>query len=212
MRRPSRQVVVFGVSLLCAASVGLFVALSKRGAADLAFWYEPISEDARQTQPDGLSKQISADDMKVIEAISRDEIVLAFRAYPVSVVGRTAAMYRVRVVDRLDSSMGGAAESHVLPGLGGQGFINFRSFTHDAVAYAPAGATHDEIVAAIGRGIGRAAVHEFVHQLLGRSARIDDSTDVQSYEYGSAGRPEQYYGPLRWDIAAPLLRKRFGME
>jgi len=104
VRRPSRHVVVFGISLLCAASTGFFVALSKPGAADLAFWYEPISEDARQTLPTALSKAISADDMEVIEAISRDEIVLAFRAYPVSVAGRTAATYRVRVVDRLDSS------------------------------------------------------------------------------------------------------------
>jgi hypothetical protein len=60
--------------------------------------------------------------------------------------------------------------------------------------------------------VGRAAVHEFTHQILGRDAPIDGSKDVGSYEYGSTDRAAQYYGPIRWDLAAPLLRKKLGRD
>jgi hypothetical protein len=63
------------------------------------------------------------------------------------------------------------------------------------------------MIEAIGRGIGRAAVHEFTHQLL-PTAPIHDSTDVSSYEYQSATRREQYFGELHWDLARPLLQER----
>ena len=203
---------VAGISLLLAAATGLFVLRSTSGTTNLAFWFESISDDARKTLPGRLPDGLSPDDMKLIEATSREEIVRAFRAYPISIVGQVAAQYHVRVVDSLNGPFGGSAESYAFPGLGGQGFVSFRSLAHGAVVHAPPDADRQAIVAAIGRGIGRAAVHEFTHQLLGRQARIDDSTDVQSYEYGSATRREQYHGQMRWDIAEPLLRQRFGMD
>ena len=212
MVRPSAPVVVLGISLVLATAIGLFVAYSRRDGAELAFWFESISDDAKKTVPERLPGGISADDMNVIEKTAREEIVRAFHDYPVSVVGRIAGVYHVRVVDSVKSTTGGAAESYVFPGIGGQGYINFRSFAHGAITYAPPDADRQEIVAAIGRGIGRAAVHEFTHQLLGRQAPIDGSTDSHSYEYGTAIRPEQYYGEMRWDTAAPMLRKRFGLD
>jgi hypothetical protein len=212
MRRISRHVFVIGTSLLIAASALFFVVRARSGAANLSFWFETISDDARTTLPGRLPGHISLDDMKVIEAISREEIVHAFRQYPISIVGRAAALYRVRVVDTLNSVTGGSAESYVFPGMGGQGYINFRSLAHGAVTHAPPDADRQQIIAAIGRGIGRAAVHEFTHQLLGRQARIDDSTDIQSYEYGSTTRRAQYYGQIRWDIAEPMLRRKFGLD
>ena len=89
--------------------------------------------------------------------------------------------------------------------------MNFRLIAHSAVAFAPAGADRGAMVAAIGRGIGRAAVHEFAHQLLG-STSIHDTKDVRSYEYDSAARFEQYYGEMHWDIARPLIAKRVGLK
>ena len=198
--------------MLLAVAMGLFVILSKSDTAMLAFWFERITEDAMTTLPDRLAGGLSPDEMKTIETMSRDEIVRAFRQYPISVVGRAAGLYHVRVVDTLNSPGGGSAESHVFPGLGGQGFINFRSLAHGAIAYAPPDADRQEIIAAIGRGIGRAAVHEFTHQLLGRHAPIDASKDVQSYEHGSTMRREQYYGEMRWDIAGPMLKQKFGVD
>lgn len=212
MRRISRHVFVLGISLLIAAAAVFLVVRTRSGAANLSFWFETISDDARTTLPGRLSGRISLDDMKVIEAISREEIVHAFRQYPISIVGRAAGLYHVRVVDSIDSFTGGSAESYVFPGMGGQGYINFRSLAHGAVTHAPPDADRHEIIAAIGRGIGRAAVHEFTHQLLGRQARIDDSTDIQSYEYGSTTRHAQYYGHIRWDLAEPMLRRKFGLD
>ena len=75
--------------------------------------------------------------------------------------------------------------------------------------YAPQDADRVAVVQAIGRGIGRAAVHEFVHQLLPR-LNIHDSKDDRSYEYGYSSRPAQYYGDMRWDLARPALLERFG--
>ena len=64
----------------------------------------------------------------------------------------------------------------------------------------------------IGRGIGRAAVHELAHQALGLEnlAYIDNRTDENSYEYGNADRPAQYYGDVRWTTAWPVLKEKFG--
>jgi hypothetical protein len=93
--------------------------------------------------------------------------------------------------------------------FGGNGAVNFTLLAGYAESYAPADAGRAAVVTAIGRGVGRAAVHEFAHQLLG-TARIHDSDDQQSYEYGSAARPEQYYGEMHWAGAWPTLCERFG--
>jgi hypothetical protein len=104
-----------------------------------------------------------------------------------------------------------SAESRSFPGLGGQGAVNFRLIAHSAIMFAPPKTDRDAMIEGIGRGLGRAAVHEFAHQILG-SAPIHDSKDIRSYEYGSAARVEQYYGDMRWDIARPLLEKRIGLR
>jgi hypothetical protein len=101
-----------------------------------------------------------------------------------------------------------AGVSYALGPLGGGGFLNFTTLALKAVAYAPAGASRDEIVAAVGRGIGRSAVHEFSHLILG--VRPVHSEDEDSYEFDSADRRSQYYGELRWAAARPLLERRLG--
>lgn len=91
------------------------------------------------------------------------------------------------------------AESRSAGGFGGHGAINFYWHASAAVAYSPKGAERASIIHAIGRGIGRAAIHEFAHLLLPR-ASIDDSADIGSYEYRSAARREQYFGELHWVV------------
>jgi hypothetical protein len=61
----------------------------------------------------------------------------------------------------------------------------------------------------MGRGVGRVAIHEFAHQILG-VADIHNTDDQDSYEYPSPDRPSQYYGDLHWTHAWPLLQKRLG--
>ena len=213
MQRPSRQALVLAVTLLLAAVASLYVVISGPGPVEIAFWFEPISDDVKHSVPDRLAGSISAQDIVVIEATAREEVVRAFRDLPIVLSTDRVETYRVRVVGRLQNpKTAPSAESHLIAGLGGQGFVNFQLHAHGAVTYAPVDASRNEIIEGIGRGIGRAAVHEFTHQLLGRGAKIDDSEDVQSYEYGSAVRQQQYDGPMRWDIAAPMLRKRFDLE
>jgi len=79
----------------------------------------------------------------------------------------------------------------------------------NAVAYAD-GSDRAAMISGIGRGIGRAAAHEFAHQLVGTAAV--HSNDVLSYEYESSARREQYYGELHWDLAWPVLQRRVGMR
>ena len=67
------------------------------------------------------------------------------------------------------------------------------------------------VVTAIGRGVGRAAVHEFVHQMLG-SREFDATKDPGTYEFGSAARKEQYYGPMHWGPTRLALDQRFGSK
>jgi hypothetical protein len=56
--------------------------------------------------------------------------------------------------------------------------------------------------AAILAGIGRAAAHELAHQLV-PDVNIHSSCDPESYEYESADRAAEYYGPIHWDMVGP---------
>ena len=104
---------------------------------------------------------------------------------------------------------GAAGATRVLPPPGGNGSVNFLMLASQAVSHAPDGADRATVVLAIGRGVGRAAVHEFLHQLLPR-LNIHESKDDRSYEFAYSSRPAQYYGDMRWDIARPALVERFG--
>jgi hypothetical protein len=77
------------------------------------------------------------------------------------------------------------------------------------VRFAPPGTSRAELVAAIGRGIGRVAAHELAHQILPRGD-LHATTDVASYDFGSIDRPGQFYGPMHWDLAGPRLRQVLG--
>ena len=151
-------------------------------------------------------------DLAAVEDVARGELARAFAGLPIRVTARRDATYRVRVVQavhdpRMRGRWGVAGASHAVPGLGGRGEVSFDFLAGGATAMAPEQATRAAIVAAIGRGIGRTAVHEFTHQLLPQ-APIHDSRDVRSYEFDSAARREQYFGEMHWDLARPLLVAR----
>ena len=73
--------------------------------------------------------------------------------------------------------------------------------------FAPEHATRAEVIEAVGRGVGRVAIHEFTHQLLPKQP-VDSSHDSRSFEGNSAAVVEGYYGELHWDIARPWLDAR----
>ena len=199
---------IFSVLLL---GGGWLVWLSARSAGrplDAGFWFESVTYDSS-----ALGGAVTAEDLGTISAIARSEVTRAFAEWPVAISDRRDATYQVRVVEGLTNPMFNsdveiAGQSRAVSGFGGQGAVSFRLIAGHVIGYAPPGAGRAAIIAAIGRGIGCSVVHEFAHQFL-PTAQIHGS-DRQSYEFGSASRPEQYYGDLHWDIAGPMLKKRFG--
>jgi len=177
--------------------------------AALGFWFEPVSYASKV-----LQGPVTPADLALIETIARAEVATAFQGMNITVSDQRDARYGVQVVqDLLDQrvttrKVSIAGESRVVTGFGGRGAVNFTYMASAAVVYAPASASRGEIIEAIGRGIGRGAVHEFTHQLL-PDTPIDGTQDRLSYEYGAASRPEQYFGTLHWDLAGPLLAARF---
>lgn len=160
-----------------------------------------------------LGGALTADDLATIERVARAELAAAFQGLRIAITDRRDTRYHVRVVQELDDSpftrpTWVAGSSHAVPGFGGSGAVNFTYFASGALVFAPPEASRAELIDAIGRGVGRGAAHEFAHQFLG--AAIHATSDRGSYEYHAASRPQQYYGPMHWDVAGPLLAKRFG--
>ena len=175
----------------------------------LGFWFEPVSYSA---MPIG---DVTPLDVERIEHVARAEVADAFARFAVTVTNRRDALYKVVVVTsvrdpRFRSDVDVAGASRAVTGFGGTGNVNFRLLAGHALGTRPRDADRPAVLDAIGRGIGRAAVHEFVHQLL-PTASIHGA-DRGSYEYGSASRQEQYYGPMHWDIALPLLERRLSLR
>jgi hypothetical protein len=207
----ARQAMVCAVLVAAALVSWTLAERSQPAAVDAGLWFDRISFTSAR-----LGGAITAADLATIEDVARGEVARAFSGLPIRVSASRDATYRVRVVQavydpRMRGRWGVAGASHAVPGLGGQGEVSFEFLAGGATAKAPAAATRAEIVSAIGRGIGRTAVHEFTHQLLPQ-APIHDSPDVRSYEYDSAARAEQYFGEMRWNLARPLLERRLARD
>ena len=194
---------------LAAASLASFLAAcDSRQPAEVGFWFEPVAFDSPR-----IGGALTPIDMNAIVSTAVVEIQRAFAGLPITVSDNREARFRVRVVQALDDprfrrQVGVAGASRSLTGLGGNGAVSFYFLASGALTFAPADGDRATIIAAIGTGIGRTAVHELVHQMF-PTAPIHDSADVGSYEYASAARAEQFYGPMRWNLARPLLEKRF---
>lgn len=159
-----------------------------------------------------LGDPLTADEYARIGNVAGDEIRHAFADFMADVTANRAARYKVAVLPTLEDKRlirGGtyAGESRAIAGFGGNGAVSFEYVANGAMVFASASASRAEIVEAIGRGIGRVAIHEYLHQLLPH-APIDASTDVHSYEGNTAAMAEGYSGDLHWDLARPLLEGR----
>ncbi len=210
MIRPSRQVVAIGCALLVGGgwAAWLAIARSPQRVVDAGFWFEPVTLDSSR-----LNGPLTPQEMETIESVAWSEVTRAFAGLRIAFSDRRDATYRVRVVPelldlRLRRRTEVAGASRAVSGFGGQGEVSFNLLASSAIGYAMPDADRGTMIEAIGRGIGRAAVHEFAHQIL-PTAEIH-SQDARSYEYGAANRREQFYGDLHWDIAWPLLEKRLG--
>ena len=180
---------------------------SGRASIDAGFWFEEVAFDSAR-----LPGALTSAEIATIDAVARAELRDAFRGLAISISDRRDARYTLRVVQevrdlRFRRPVGVAGASRGIAGFGGSGSVSFDFLANGAMAWAPDDAPRPELVAAIGRGIGRTAVHEFTHQIL-PTAPIHASRDEESYEFQSAARRAQYFGPMRWDLAWPLLQRK----
>ena len=178
---------------------------------EAGFWLERLTYDLI-----GLGGPLTPRELALVETAALDEIRRAFAGVAVRVSPRRDARYVVTVVPHLyDLRVRRTSEvfgnARAMRGFGGRGAVNFYAVASAAAAYAPQDATRQDVVGAIGRGVGRVAIHEFTHLFLPR-VPIDATDDPLSYEYGHAARREQYYGELRWGFARPMLLREFGPE
>ena len=162
-----------------------------------------------------LGGPLTQADIETIKRVSGAELERAFAGLRIRFTDEGRGFWRVRVVPSVvrhglngRAIQSAAGVSYALGPLGGGGYLNFTTLALKAVAYAPPRASREDIVVALGRGLGRSAVHEFTHLILG--ARPAHSDDEGSYEFDSADRVSQFYGELRWAVARPLLEQRLG--
>ena len=211
MRRLSRQGVIVGVVLLAATAlaVSAFVRHAGQSEVDASLWFDDVPFSAAE-----LGGILPAGELATIQRIAHDEVRRAFAGLPIRFSTTRQGRYHVLVVQdvrdpRFRRDVRLAGQSRGMTGVGGQGTVSFSFMASGAMVYSPAGADRAAIIDAIGRGIGRSAVHEFAHQLLPH-APLHTTSDRASYEFYSAARPQQFIGDMHWDLAWPMLQSRLG--
>ena len=196
------------VAVLC-----VIVFRGARPGVEVRFWYEefPFTFSAPVTA--ALGGPLTAAEIDAIKHISRDELTRAFSGLKVTFTDSREVPWTVGVQLALERRKGqrlpNAGETFAMGLLGARSRVDFTEVLMAAIAHAPAGTTRQQLVAGIGRGVGRVAVHELAHGILGAGA-MDNQTDDQSYEYFTHNRPSQYYGELHWARAWPVLVERVG--
>lgn len=188
---------------------------SRSNVVTAGFWFDD-DVTFEMPAPARIGGPLTADECERIKRTARAEVDNAFKDFRVRIVDGSDAFYRVGVRQILTLEVrrgrrwsGAAGQSNVFGPLGGYGGVSFYLLASQAVAFAPAESKRAEIVDAIGRGIGRAAVHEFAHQIL-PNGPMHNTQDEASYEYGSSNRPAQYYGEMHWSVARGALLARLG--
>ena len=201
------------MSAISVAVVVVAATVACSRAPTAGFWYQ---EDALTFPADvgaRLGGPLTSEEMASIEQLSRAEVERAFAGLRISVTRSERAFWRVTVLrslpTRRSTDRPHAGESLAMGFLGGSGAVGFDFVVFQAVHFASPDESRQDTIEGIGRGVGRVAVHEFMHQILGASI-ADNVIDADSYEYGRPNRRSQYYGELHWTTAWPLLQRQFG--
>ena len=197
----------------CAAA-SLCVALSACAPrpVELGFWMQPLS-----FQSPRIGDPITAAEFARIDQVAREEIAKAFQDFDVTVTANRNAYYKIEVAPalkdwrRLRGTGTQAGEARAVAGFGGSGAVNFEYVANGAMVFSPEYASRATVIEAVGRGIGRVAIHEFLHQLLPKHP-VHDSRDIRSYEGNSPAVVEGYFGELHWDIARPWLEEKVKLK
>jgi hypothetical protein len=205
------------MSIIGLSIIALSMAVSMSACATTptaGFWYH---DDALRLSADANARlgELETNEAERIKQLSLAEIEQAFSGLIIVRTSNDRALWRVAVLRSLPTEgkhrLPEAGESLALGFLGGTGAVGVDVVAAEAIRYAAPNASRQSLIEGIGRGIGRVAVHEFMHQMLGAAAAHNDD-DLNSYEYGSPERASQYYGDLHWSTAWPLLHRRFGTD
>lgn len=184
-----------------------------RAGVDVGFWYEEFPFTFSASVTEALGGPLTLSEIDSIRHISRDELTRAFSGLKVSFTdsrqARLTVVVQLSIQRRKGQRLPNAGETFAMGPFGARSVIDFTEVLMAAMAHAPAGTTRQQLVAGIGRGVGRVAVHELAHGILGAGA-MDNQTDDHSYEYFTHNRPSQYYGELHWARAWPVLVERVG--
>ena len=209
---PLRTAAIGLVAVVAIASVFACSGGLSRATPSAGFWYESSAFVLPADVATRFGEPLNDDEIGSIKQLSRTELERAFSGLRITVITNPNAFWRVEVLQSLPvrehQPLPHAGESLALGILGGTGAVGFDVVALKAIQYAPTSASRQRVIEGIGRGIGRVAVHEFIHQILGVTAAHND-TDEDSYEYGSPDRSSQYYGELHWTTAWPLLHQKF---
>ena len=204
------------IGLAAATIVAVLCVVLFRGAragVAVGFWYEkfPFTFSAPVTA--ALGGPLTLSEIDSIRHISRDELTHAFSGLKVGFTdsrqARLTVVVQLSIQRRKGQRLPNAGETFAMGPLGARSVIDFTEVLMAAMAHAPAGTTRQQLVEGIGRGVGRVAVHELAHGILGAGA-MDNQTDDHSYEYFTHNRPSRYYGELHWARAWPVLVERVG--
>ena len=170
-----------------------------RAGVDVGFQYEefPFTFSAAVTA--ALGGPLTSSEIAVIKQISRRELTQAFSGLKVTFTDSRQTPLTIVVQRSIPRRKGqrlpNAGETFAMGPFGARSVIDFTEVLMAAMAHAPAGTTREQLVTGIGRGVGRVAVHELAHGILGAGA-MDNRTDDHSYEYFTHNRPSQFYGEL----------------
>lgn len=204
------------IGFAAVAIVGLLCVLLFRAAGrgvDVGFWYEEFPFTFSPAVTAALGGPLTASEIDAIKHISRDELTHAFSGLKVRFRGgreaRRTITVQLAIQRRKGQRLPNAGETFAMGALGARSVIDFTEVLMAAIAHAPAQITRQQLVEGIGRGVGRVAVHELAHGILGAGA-MDNQTDDHSYEYFTHNRPSQYYGELHWAHAWRVLVERVG--
>jgi hypothetical protein len=210
MSRRAQLALAAAAVLTTVVIAGIIVRRSSAHVVQAGLWFEDVT--FALTVLDRKGESFTEAERRQIIREARAACAEAFAAWRLDVVETPGAHYRVRVVQRFQERRMrtlAVAESRVVGPLGGEGAIDFTAIADAALSVAAPGTSRADLVAAIGRGIGRVAAHELAHQILPH-LDFHRSTDPASYDFGNVYREAQFFGPMRWDLAGPWLEKALG--
>lgn len=165
------------VAILC-----VIVFRGARHGVDVGFWYEEFPFTFSASVTEALGGPLTLSEIDSIRHISRDEFTRAFAGVKVAFTdsrqARLTVVVQLSIQRRKGQRLPNAGETFAMGPFGARSVIDFAEVLMAAMAHAPAaaGTTRQQLVAGIGRGVGRVAVHELAHGILGAGA-MDNQTD-----------------------------------